>query len=157
MTPLAPDTADAAGLSALVALLQKQRAIYVQLRQLSDQQATLIVDGQAEPLLTLLSQRQKLIDDAALLNADLEPYRKKWASLWAGLGDKDRETIGALVREVQELLGAIVQQDERDRQSLQAAKGKLGSELQKLSRAAGAVNAYRQAPSGQNRFTNKQG
>lgn len=154
MTPLATDTTD---LVSLVALLKKQQAIYQQLRQLSDQQATLIDQGQPEPLLALLGQRQKLIDDAAGLNTQLDPYRRGWTSLWAGLGDADRQTIGNLVRDVQDLLGAIVQQDERDRQALQEAKGRVGAEMQKLSRGAGAVNAYRSVPTGLNRFTNKQG
>lgn len=154
MTPL---TAEATDIPALIALLRRQQAIYRQLRQLSDSQSALITQGQPELLLTILSQRQKLIDDAAMLNTDLEPFRRRWAAIWAGLNDGDRQTIGDMVREVQEMLGAIVQQDERDRQSLQAAKGRVGAELQGLTRAAGAVNAYRQAPAAGNRFTNKQG
>lgn len=150
---------------ALVALLEHQRSLYQQLRTLSDQQGTLVAQAQAEALLGLLAQRQKLIDHITTVNAELDPYRKRWTELWGELADGQRRQIGSIVQEVQDLLGAIIQQDERDRQTLQTAKGRIAVELQKLSRAGQAIQAYRTSPAtadpsvggGNNRFTNQNG
>lgn len=159
-------TAVPGNIPALVALLQRQRSIYQQLRTLSDQQGPLVAEAMAEPLLSLLAQRQKLIDAALDLNAQLDPYRKRWAEIWADLPEVERGRIGGLVKEVQDLLAAIVQQDERDRAILQTAKAKIGEELQQVSRAGAAMSAYRAAPAyrpaagvgaGANRFMNQKG
>jgi hypothetical protein len=160
-------TAVPGNISALVALLERQRSIYQQLRTLSDQQGPLVAEGHAEALLSLLAQRQRLIDAAMDINAKLDPYRKRWAEMWATLPAAERERVGALVKDVQDLLAAIVQQDERDRQILQTAKANVGAELQQINRATAAASAYRAAPnayraaagvgSGANRFMNQKG
>lgn len=152
----------------LVALLEQQRKLYLQLRTLSDQQGPLVAEAQAEPLLGLLAQRQRLIDDLGGVNTRLEPFRRKWDDLWGGLADAQRAQIGGLVKEVQALLAGIIQQDERDRHVLQTAKTRVAAELQNASRVGRAVNAYRAVPkagtsgeagigSGNNRFTNQNG
>lgn len=149
---------------ALVTLLERQRTLYHQLRTLSDQQGPLAAEALAEPLLSLLAQRQKVIDGVTVVNAQLDPYRQRWSELWAELADGDREHIGELVKEIQELLASIIKQDDRDRGALQAAKVRMGSELQNMARQGQAINAYRAAPSapaaiaaGDNRFMNQKG
>ncbi len=157
MTPSAPASPD---LNALTPLLERQKSLYQKLRILSDQQKAYIDQGQSELLLTLLSQRQKLIDDAASVTAELEPYRQRWEAIWTNLDETNRQKIGALVRQVQELLGLIVQQDERDRQTLVDNKARISNELQKIARGTAANNAYRAISFGArnpNRFTNQQG
>ena len=81
------------------------------------------------------------------------------------MADIERRQIGGLVKEVQDLLSGIIQRDERDRQVLQTARGKVAAELETMSRAGQAMNAYRiksgsrtsGIASGDNRFTNQQG
>jgi hypothetical protein len=151
---------------ALISLLERQRRLYLQLRTLSDQQGPLVAEAEPEPLLGLLSQRQKLIDDLSVVNTDIEPYRQRWDDLWAELAESDRARVGGLVKEVQGLLEAIINQDERDRHVLQNAKTRVAGELRTLGRAGQAINADRTAPraaaptgigTGNNRFTNQKG
>ena len=152
-------------ISALVALLEQQRALFLQLRTLSDQQGPLVAEAQSEPLLGLLARRQKLIDNVTDVNAKLDPYRQRWDEMLAALAEPDRQRIGDLVKEVQGLLEGILQQDERDRAALQTAKSRIGTEIQTLARSGQAMKAYGAVPrgpvtgigTGNNRFMNQRG
>lgn len=156
------------GIGVLVSLLEKQRALYGRLCELSRDQAQLIETAQTEPLLELLGHRQKLIDEVTVVNADLEPYRRRWAELWADLGAADRGRVGALVRAVEDSLAEILKRDEEDRKALQTAKAKVSEQIKAVSHAGAAVNAYRSGAKpgagtpagvaqGNNRFMNHQG
>lgn len=155
-------------LATLVNLLERQLSLYQGLSELSTKQSATIEQGEPEPLLTVLASRQRVIEDITGVNRELEPFRKRWDDLWASLAEADRGRVGDLVRSVQQLLTQIIAQDERDRTALQAARGRVGAEIQRLSHAGSAVQAYRAAPAagqkpyggiaqGKNRFMNQQG
>lgn len=164
MTAAAPALVD--DLPVLLELLQRQRSLYRQLRELSGRQGPLVTQGLAEPLLSLLAQRQRLIDELAAVNERLEPFRRDWPRLWVSLPDDDQERVAGLVKETQELLASILTQDERDREVLQSARGQILQEIDKMSRSSHAVSAYQTAPAAgyakagaaaNNRFTDRQG
>lgn len=142
----------------VVALLERQLDLYQQLRLLSDQQRPLVEQGAAESLLAVLSQRQKLIQELAGLNEELDPYRQRWAEFWASLESGERQRVGGLVSRTQEILAAIMERDEADRRQLQEAKGRVAGEMGRINQAGAAIHAYRGTP-GPNapRFTNHQG
>ncbi len=76
------------------------------------------------------------------------------------LDESQRRQVNALLEEVERLLESIIQQDDRHRQQLQAAKQQVGQQLGQMSNAGRAANAYRQpaapaAPAA--RFTDRQG
>ncbi len=142
----------------LIGLLEEQRGLFDALRALSDRQAALVADAAADELLSVLGQRQTIIDQLIAANDRLEPYRRNWTKLYAELDEAQRRQVGALLREVQEQLGLILEQDERDRHTLQSHQGQIGRELQGMSRAGTAVQAYRRAPQQVSpRFTDHQG
>lgn len=142
----------------LIRLLTQQRDLYVQLKSLSDQQAALIAGGETERLLGLLAQRQRMVDALTRLNRDLAGYRKQMPDLQADLPLADRERVRALMDEVDELLHAIIEQDDRDRRQLQAAQKQVGAQLSHAARGGAAMQAYRAAPrSVDPRFTDRQG
>ncbi|MFP4144968.1 MAG: flagellar export chaperone FlgN [Phycisphaeraceae bacterium] len=146
---------DAAG---LIDKLSRQRDLYLQLKQLSDQQAGLIEEGQTEQLLSVLSQRQSLVDQLGGLTRQLAPLREAWPKLAGTLADDQRDRINGLLGEVELLLESIVQQDDRDRAKLSAAKQQVSSQLSQVSSAGQAVSAYQAAPKQQApRFTDRQG
>ncbi|MFQ5501913.1 MAG: hypothetical protein ACE5EQ_06380, partial [Phycisphaerae bacterium] len=62
----------------LVSLLQHQQTLYRQLRLLADRQKALVVRDDTESLLTLLAERQRLVDGLVGLNAQLAPFRENW-------------------------------------------------------------------------------
>ncbi len=144
----------------LIDLLEQQRAIYEQLQTLSHRQSELVASGDAEPLLSVLSQRQRLIDDLTQLNGQLEPYKQNWPALWARLDSDTQKTVQGLIDQVQLLLGQIVAQDEKDRVALSAQRERTSSEIKQLRTGSAINRAYGRpqgAPDDQNRYTDQQG
>lgn len=141
----------------LVKLLGQQRDLYLQLKTLSDQQASLIVEGQTEQLLSLLGHRQRLVDALTRLNKELNALRSGAGDLQSHLSEEERVQVRALMSEVDGLLHAIIAQDDRDRRDLQSAQQKVGSQLRHVARGGMANNAYRGAPvAPAARFTDRQ-
>jgi len=115
------DTHNEAWADGLIELLDHQRHVYYELRELSEQQAELVAAGEASSLLGILSQRQQLIDQLAQLNGRIDPYRRDWPTVWSRLDGETQEQIQSLLSHVQQLLDAVVSQDGRDRKVLGGA------------------------------------
>ena len=154
LTPAKPFEHD---IPALVTLLTQQRDAYRQLSTLSDQQSDLIARGETEQLLTVLSQRQGLVDVVGQIHDKLAPYRQPWEQRSAALSDEQRPQVRQLLDEVETLLGYVLQQDDEARRQLEVAQKKIGSQLSEVARAGSALNAYKGAASTDARFTDKQG
>ena len=143
---------------ALMALLRRQRALYEELKDLSDQQTRLIEAGQTQELLGVLAQRQQLVEQLASAHAELAPKRQRLTELADELPPPQREQLRSLVDEVQGLLQSIIEQDDRDRQQLQSAKRGVGGKLQQTVRSGSALNAYKAGPGRAGaRFTDHRG
>ena len=156
----------------LIALVERQAALFHQLETFGQRQATFIAEGEADSLLSLLAQRQQVIDRLQGVNSELEPFRRRWQELWAGLDAADQERVGALVRDAQETLEKVMAADERDRRQLEVAQRQVAQELGRVQQSGAARQAYHQtggyagrrsvvAPvrehRGENRFTDKLG
>lgn len=143
---------------AFVALLKQQVAVFEQLDGYAQQQETLINEGRADELLTVLGRRQELINTLNGLNDQAEPFRRGWTQFSAGLDEAERSEIGELLKQVQSMLAEIIQRDERDRTELQQQRGKVSKELQQVSQVGAAMNAYGGAKRAyEPRFADKQG
>jgi len=142
----------------LIELLDQQCAIYRQLRDLAEQQSRLVADGDAEALLTLLNQRQSLIDDLLRINERIEPYKQRWADVWAQFGEEHRAKVRERMDTVQSMLDGIMTQDEEDRQALAAQRNRVGEQLGQVHRGSAVNRAYGRAaaPSVNTRFTDQQ-
>jgi len=126
----------------LIDLLDQQRSIYQQLFDLSACQSQLVSAGDAEPLLSLLAQRQRLIDDLTQLNNHIEPYKQNWPALWARLDGRTQAGIQSLIDQVQALLDQILARDEQDRLALSAQRDHTGSQLKQVRTGTAANRAY---------------
>ena len=141
-----------------VALLQRQADLISKLGTLSERQSGLVDEGQGEDLLTLLGQRQQLIDALDAINTDLEPFQARWSQLWEGLGESDRQRIGPLVSQTQQVLDQIMATDDRDQERLRVNQQRIAEELGRVNQTGEARRAYTAgAPNPPNRFTDKQG
>ena len=150
---------DTFDVSRLTELLEQQVRLFEDLAALTVRQTRLVNDGEAESLLGLLAQRQELIDRLESVNGELEPYRSRWPQLWPDLDESDKQRIGPLVQQAQQLLEQIMQSDDRDRKLLEAAKPQVAAELERLSHTRAARRSYQGAgsPADSNRFTNQHG
>ena len=127
---------------AVIALLQQQKAFYTKLDVLSEHQAVLVGQGNTDQLLTVLAQRQKLVDGLVDLNKKMQPYREKWELVSRGMGELHKKQVNGLVDEVERLLSQILQRDEQTQQELEQAKANVGHELAKTKQGQAMNAAY---------------
>jgi len=154
-------SAAAPGPEQLLAMLSRQRDLYEQLRSLSDQQADFIAAGETERLLTLLGQRQTLVDALGEASVELSPHRAEIATLANDASQPLAGQIKSLVDEVRSLLSTIIAQDDAGRRDLEAARDEVGTQLRQTAGAPQALGAYG-GPAGSGtahtpRFTDQRG
>jgi len=143
----------------VLSLLERQRDLYRELKSYTDQQDELIATGATDRLLTLLAQRQRLIDGLGQVSASLSPYRSRIAAIAdqasGSLGDQMR----GMVEEVRVLLEAIIERDEKGKADLAASRDKIGGQIRQAAGAIAAVGAYgeRSASTPAPRFTQQKG
>lgn len=128
--------------SAMLTLLSGQRDLYRQLKTLSQQQAACIREGSTEQLLSLLSQRQAVIDDLSRSNAELAPYRDRWTQLAEAADPTQKQSLRELLNEIDRVLREVVEQDERDRTELKGVQQQIGTQLMRVGKAGQAIRAY---------------
>jgi flagellar biosynthesis/type III secretory pathway chaperone len=145
--------------SALLELLQRQQALYENLRDLGGQQTRLIESADTEQLLALLARRQQLIDQLTRLNQQLQPYKRDWTNCWASLDPPSRQRVSALIQRVGALVDQIMKADEADRVRLTHQRDEIADGLTRMNRGASVHRAYGQAGpgAGHNRFTDQEG
>lgn len=153
-------TAPADEAQRVLALLERQRDLYRELKSHSDQQDELIATGATERLLSLLAERQKLVDGLGQVSASLAPYRSRIAAIAdQASGDLGSQMRG-LVEEVRVLLEAIIETDEKGRSDLAAARDKVGGQIRQAAGAVAAAGAYGSSaasPASGPKFTQQKG
>ncbi len=147
------------GFEAMFRLLTEQRDLYRQLKALSDQQSASIQEGSTEQLLSLLSQRQNVIDSLSRLNGELAPYRDRWSQIADSVDDARKTQLRDMLDEIEQLLQQVVAQDEKDRESLKLAQRQIGTQLTRVGQAGRVLKAYTPADSDARPpvFTDRQG
>jgi hypothetical protein len=126
----------------LITLLEHQRTLYRQLRLLAERQKSLVVQENVQPLLTLLQDRQKLVDGLTGLNARLAPYREGWTQTFSTLDESTRKHVMEMLEEANSTLGAILQSDTRDSATLTARRDQTSDRMAALDSGARAGAAY---------------
>lgn len=127
---------------ALLALLERQHALYAQLRELSGRQRGLIGGERPERLVEILQARQALVLALARLNEELAPYRRDWDMHYQALSPADRARAGGLLESIQALLQGILKSDQEDCALLAARKQVVANDLNRLVGASAAHSAY---------------
>ena len=127
----------------LIQLLEHQRALYRRLRQLADRQQTLVLADDHQPLLELLAERQRLVDALVSLSARMAPIRERYVEISAGMDASTQQNVAELVREANDSLSAILQNDARDTATLNARREQTSQQLTALNNAGRVGAAYR--------------
>ncbi len=129
----------------LLALLSEQCDLCRRLAGLADRQRERITGDEPELLLTILADRQRLIDRLGALTDLLRPYQQNWREVRAGLDARDGREADRMVAEVNELLLAILQLDEADARMLSARKIATARALTEIGHQRMAGTAYAMA------------
>jgi hypothetical protein len=138
------------------ALLARQLELFAGLDALSERQSELIAGDEADGLLELLSERQRLIDGIAQANALLEPFRSRWSDVMESLGQAERDRVRRRLDELSGLTARIAQRDENDRQQLERRRDAVAAELAQVHRGRGALAAYGGKAEGGARFHDRE-
>jgi hypothetical protein len=126
----------------LVQLLEHQRTLYRRLRTLADRQRTMIVQDDVQPLLSLLSERQKLVDGLVGLGRRLAPFREHWPATYGTLDEPTRRQVSELLEEANTALGSILQCDRHDTATLSARRQDVANQLSSMDGGARVGAAY---------------
>ena len=129
-------------------LLRRQHALYVQLRELSEQQRSSLEQGTTQDLLSVLAQRQSVVDDLSEIAGTLSASGGQWSQHLDELPDSERGELRQLVAEVQRLAEEVMQRDEHDQSQLRNMRQRVGGELRGLHAGHAAANAYRGGAAG---------
>lgn len=127
-------------------ILDEQLGLYRRLDELSQSQAGVIESGDSDALLTVLGQRQTIVERITALNADLEPFTSRWDTLSLRVPGTKKQSIRARLDELETLVGSITQRDEHDRAALEKQRAAVSSDLVGLGHQKSAHNAYVGSP-----------
>lgn len=129
----------------MLELLRRQTSLFGKLAVLSDKQRSLVADGDTDPLLKLLAQRQKLTVELAALGAEMKPLTTAWPQLRGVLPAQDREEADKLIVEVNDRLASLLERDEQDARMLKMRKDRVGEDLAAVRCTRRAMMAYGRA------------
>jgi hypothetical protein len=142
-------SADCGGVEKVLGLLREQIALFARLESFAGLQRRLVTGDDAERLLSLLAERQKLSSRLQRIAAILEPVRRDWARYRARLAAPQRAEADKLLADTTDCLQRIIESDERDAKVLSVRKETAARTLRSAHSTGRAISAYRQpeAPS----------
>lgn len=129
----------------VLGLLLEQRNLCRKLGSLAERQRTLITGDEPEQLLSVLGDRQHVLDRIGLLSDQLRPYQQRWREVRAAMPEAHGRVADQLVAEVNTLLASILRNDEADAQLLAARKHSTADSMTQLKQSHLAGAAYARA------------
>lgn len=133
----------------MVELLKQQNALYRRLRMLAERQRTLVAQDDVQPLLSLLAERQQVVDGLVKANQELAPFRTDWSDRYQRLDEPTRRQVAELLEEANASLGTILQSDQQDSATLSAKRMDVADRLAAAETGSRASAAYSAAGAGQ--------
>lgn len=137
-------------------LLEEQARLFARLEGLGAAQGAMIDADDAEGLLGVLAERQRIIEEVGRTNAELDPVRARWDQFIAGLPEAERDRLRRRIDAIAEAAARVAAGDEADRRRLEARREAVAVELSQLSRGQGAVAAYGGTSAGGPRFQDRE-
>ena len=127
----------------LTAGLDRQREIYTSLRDLSRRQGEIIhAEGGIETLLELLGRKQVLINEIEIIESEIAPLKRDWEQTREEHDSDVRSRIEDRVGELREILGEVLELEERGRTELEQQQGELAGEIRSIGRSREAHRVY---------------
>jgi hypothetical protein len=128
--------------------LRRQLVCYQHLAKLANIQHEHVQNSRTDELLTVLSQRQDLLDEMAGLEKIITPAKKNWKEYADSLPGDLRAEAETLVGETRRLLEEIASADRDDTLVLQQRKMNLGRGINQAAAARKFNRAYAAAAYG---------
>ena len=143
----------------LVKMLEERRALCQRLLDLGAEQTQVIAGGDPQGLMTLLSQRQALIDGLIQLNGRIEPFKTRGKGIGAKLAPEVRQRAQALLDEAEAIMRQVFERGETDLKAWSQQCGHLNKDIQQIDQGVAVNRAYGQATgsAASNRYTDQEG
>ena len=127
----------------LLELLSRQHGLCDRLVHLTEQQRPLVSGGDADRLLALLGERQKLILEMEQVARELRPMQADWRNVRAALPADEGAKADELVAGIERLFAKVMEADDQATRLLSARRGQTAQAISdvRASRAAGAAYA----------------
>lgn len=135
----------------ILSLLREQVDLYAELSDYAEKQRSLIPQEDTGPLLTVLTERQKLSTKLGDVVRRLEPVRRDWVMYRARFDSAQRLEAERLLAEIKMRLRALIERDEEDVRVLLAKKQAVASTVRSTHSAGQALSAYRDDLAGADR------
>ncbi|MCG3137962.1 MAG: hypothetical protein HJJLKODD_01818 [Phycisphaerae bacterium] len=126
----------------LIPLLRQQVTLYLQLLQLSRQQRELITREDPQPLLSLLAERQQVVEALGRAQAEMAPLQQYWRMNFGMIPPEVRREAEGLLQKISEALKGILEADETDSRLLAARKVQTTREVTTVTVSQQAHRAY---------------
>ncbi len=133
-------------------LLNRQLGLYVKLREMGEDQRSLISKDDPTALLGLLGKRQRVVEDLARLDTEMAPLRRDWQTIAPTLPVEARDRATRAFRQARELLEVIIAADQQDSTLLSTRKDSVGDTLRTIDAGQQACTAYGSALAPKARF-----
>jgi hypothetical protein len=123
-------------------MLTEQRDGYGRLCALAARQHEMIDRNDPETLLTVLTERQRIVNALASGNVALGPYLADWPRTLESLPNAARAQVERLLDDIRATAAAVMQRDREDSAMLAARKQLLGQAVSGMGGAVTANAAY---------------
>lgn len=127
---------------ALIEVLERQQGLVEQLASLSQAQGSLISERRTDHLLQLLSQRQELIDEFTVCQAQMSAMSQDLDRRMTAAAAPQRERIRTLIASISLRLREVMQRDHDDQAALHGGRDATLAEMTGLDAARVARTAY---------------
>lgn len=138
-------------------LVERQAALYGALDALSQRQTEMVGAGDAEGVLEILRQRQRIIEELVIVTERTRPYRDRWTQAGPGVEPGVGDRIARRIVAIERLAAEISGRDEGDRERLAERRERVAAELADVGRARRAVHAYGGSNGGGASFQDREG
>jgi flagellar biosynthesis/type III secretory pathway chaperone len=144
-------------LDAVAGLLDEQGELCGRLEQLGAEQSGHVETGNTEELLSVLGQRQLVLDRVMQINEILEPFRSNRESVMNRLVAMDRDALQRRIDRIADSVDRVRRRDDEDRKRLEQQRKSVADELSNMTRLRGAAAAYAGNAAGASRFHDRRG
>jgi len=127
---------------AILEALQRQVGCYRRLAKLADLQHEHVRQSRTEELLSVLGQRQQVLDQVADLEQAIMPAKRRWNDYLGDLPEPQRTQARGLMAESRRLLEQITSADRNDALVLQQRKIEVGRALRQGAIARQVNRSY---------------
>ena len=149
LLPRQPDGTPLAGgtpwVEELMRELDRQGVLLSRLEAMSRDQRALIDQDDVEPLLAVLSDRQRVIEEVTRGVRASEGLRQRWEAERSSLPEVVRAGVQRRLDELSAAVAAIAARDEQDEALMRSRRDRVGDELRQVERSRRAMGAYADA------------